>query len=103
MKKLIRDNIPKIIEDEGKEAKISQIIYPDAFKWYVKQKLQEEVTEVIEAVTKEDIAEELGDLLSVMQKHAELHDIPWDSVERVQFYKAMNKGGFNKGYLMELE
>ena len=103
MKKLVRDKIPQIIEAEGRTHKITPVVYPGAFEWYVKQKLTEELTEVLEASTIDHITEELGDLLEVMKKYASIKGIDWKHLENKRAAKGREKGYFDKGLIMEID
>lgn len=103
MKKLVRDKMPDIFKAEGKDAQIAPVMSPDAFEWYVKQKLSEELTEVLEAVSVEDITEELGDLLEVIRKYASIKGVTWLKLEQTRMAKAREKGYFDKGLILTLE
>ena len=81
-KKLIRDKIPEIIEaDDGKYE--VRVMEEDEFKKELKQKLIEEVEEVIEA-EKSELGKELADVLELIKSIAESEDISFEFVEEKQ-------------------
>ena len=99
--KLVRDKIPKIIEDNGEYA-LTEILNDKSFENAIDNKLLEEVKEVINAKTKEDIKEELADLLEVILKKAEINNIKFSEMEDARIQKKNKKGGFdNKIFLVE--
>lgn len=63
--KLVRDKIPEIIEDSGKEP-IIRVLDDTEYKEELLKKLYEEYNEVIEAKTKEETLEECSDVLEVL-------------------------------------
>lgn len=101
MKKLVRDKIPAIIEASGRKAKFEEFSNADV-RYYVRRKLDEELIEVLKAKTKADIAEELGDLLQVMEKYAEVNKIEWADVLEAKKEKAKKAGAFKKNVVLSL-
>lgn len=63
--KLVRDKIPEIIENSGKEP-IIRVLEDTEYKEELLKKLYEEYNEVIEAKTKEETLEECSDVLEVL-------------------------------------
>lgn len=63
--KLVRDKIPEIIENSGKEP-IIRVLDDTEYKEELLKKLYEEYNEVIEAKTKEETLEECSDVLEVL-------------------------------------
>lgn len=65
-------------------------------------KLLEEVKEVIESSSPNEIKEELADLLEVMLKKAEINNIFFTDIEKTRIQKKETKGGFDtKTFLIE--
>ena len=99
--KLVRDKIQKIIESNGEHA-LTEILNNASFEDEINNKLLEEVKEVIESKTKEELKEELADLLEVILKKAEINNIKFSEIEEVRIKKKDKKGGFdNKIFLVE--
>ena len=94
-KKLVRDNIPAIIQKEGKQAEIISLDN-ETFLVALKEKLVEEAREALKADTKETMLSELADLQEVMDKLKELYDIDQTEVNMAQAIKAIKNGKFEK-------
>jgi len=92
--KLVRDNIPNIIRQNGEEP-IIEILDNERYKEELEKKLKEECNEVINAKGIDRI-EELADLLEVMYSLIELENKALDEVEKVRIEKKLERGGFSK-------
>jgi predicted house-cleaning noncanonical NTP pyrophosphatase (MazG superfamily) len=99
MRKLVRDNIPTIIVKEGKCPDFEHVsnIAP-----FVREKLQEELNEVLSATTRDELVSEMGDLWEVMLKHAVVNNISWAEVTRAARKKRERVGGFNNNVVLKL-
>lgn len=95
--KLVRDNIPAIIEKNGETCvtrKLTDKEYEDALA----EKLQEEVKELLEAYTAKersvlDCAEEMVEVMYAMGKTCAVSK---REIEQVRSQKASEKGTFSK-------
>lgn len=95
VKKLIRDNIPNIINKEGKHAEF--ISLDDAtFLVALKEKLVEEAREAVQAQDKAAMIQELADLQEVMDKIKEKYLITSSEVNMAQAVKAIKNGKFDQ-------
>jgi predicted house-cleaning noncanonical NTP pyrophosphatase (MazG superfamily) len=109
--KLVRDNIIDIMTAEGKEPKFRRLYDNNTVNTYVKEeltkfvtdKLKEEFQEMLEAPGRHHLMEEMGDLLTVMQKYAEINGIGWDRVLAAQEGKNAVKGKFDHNLILENE
>lgn len=98
--KLVRDNIPAIIEKKGKTfvtRKLTDKEYEDALT----NKLQEEVAELLEAYTAKersalDCAEEMADIMEVLYAMGKTCAVSKREIEQVRSQKASEKGTFSK-------
>lgn len=98
--KLVRDNIPAIIEKNGETCvtrKLTDKEYEDALT----EKLQEEVKELLEAYTAKersvlDCAEEMADVMEVMYAMGKTCAVSKREIEQVRSQKAAEKGTFSK-------
>lgn len=96
--KLVRDNIPAIIEKNGETCvtrKLTDKEYEDALA----NKLQEEVAELLEAYTAKersamDCAEEIADVMEVLYAMGKTCAVSKREVEQVRSQKAAEKGTF---------
>ena len=98
--KLVRDNIPNIIRENGEYARCRRKISDEEYERLLNDKLKEELKEVINAITKEEITEELADLLEVILSKAKNNNISFDEIERIRRIKKDKKGGFDKRVLL---
>jgi predicted house-cleaning noncanonical NTP pyrophosphatase (MazG superfamily) len=100
--KLVRDNIISIMRAEGKEPKFRRLQdYDPKIVEFVTDKLKEELQEVLTSPGAHHLTEELGDLLTVMQKYAEINGIRWDDVLAAQHGKNVIKGRFSGNVILE--
>lgn len=89
--KLVRDNIPEIIVNNGGKAEI-RILSDEEYRRYLEAKLDEEVGEY----HKENTAEELADILEVV--YALAASIGCTKEELLEIYQKKHdeRGGFEK-------
>ena len=98
--KLVRDNIPTIIEKKG-DTPVIRVLDENEYRRELMWKLQEECNEVMNATSREQLIEELGDVLEVLKAIAKLEDKTMaDVVEKAQ-QKKLVKGGFEKRIYLE--
>ena len=98
--KLVRDNIPNIIE-KNNEVPVTRILSNDEYQKELYKKLNEEVKEVINAKTKKEILEELADVLEVLKSIAEFNNKTLDDVIDISSKKRLKRGGFTKRIFLE--
>lgn len=94
--KLIRDNIPQIIESSGKTCN-TEILSDAAYLQMLDAKLDEELAEY----HKDQNIEELADLLEVIRAAAVARGYTLEELERVRAEKAVKRGGFEKRILLK--
>lgn len=98
--KLVRDNIPQIIEeDNGKP--ITRILNDEDYKKELEKKLFEEYHEVLETTTSTDRIEELADMLEIMQALAKLENKKLTDIIEVAKVKRLKRGGFDNKIFLE--
>ena len=91
--KLWRDKAIDLLEQMG--SKVHWVrLEKDQFEKQLRVKLLEEAAEVSNANTKEELLEELADLLEVIYSFCELHDINLQDIEHLQTKKHQERGGF---------
>lgn len=102
--KLVRDEIPKIIEKDGKKA-VYRILNDEEFKKALLAKIIEEIEEFIKAKKEKDLdgmAEEYADVMMVI--HYLLGDIDNELLKKSytkSIKKHIDKGGFDKRIFLE--
>ena len=100
--KLVRDEIPLIIRNNG-ENPITRILDDEEYKKELEKKLLEEYNEVLNA-SGSDRIEELADMLEVMISLAALEEKSLDDVIFEADKKREKRGGFKeKIYLKRVE
>lgn len=98
--KLVRNNIPDIIAKQGKKVTF-RILQDDERDQALKDKLLEEVQELIKADTKEQVIEEMADIQEVLIAMRSRYKIKLIEVQTVAVNKHAAKGGFENGYFLE--
>lgn len=93
--KLIRDNIPSIIEKDKKSC-IVTVLNDDDFLVELKKKLIEESSEVSNAETRSDLINELADIQEIVDKLKDVYQIDQDEITTIQKAKAVKNGKFDK-------
>lgn len=98
--KLVRDNIPAIIEKNG-ETCVTRKLTDKEYETALAEKLQEEVKELLEAYTAKersvlDCAEEMADVMEVMYAMGKTCAVFKREIEQVRSQKAAEKGTFSK-------
>lgn len=101
--KLIRDNIPNIINKTGKKCRF-RVLEEDEYKQELQKKCHEEMEEYIRSTTDGEALEELADLLEVIYALAEVHGSSIKELEELRAEKAEKRGGFSERlFLIEVE
>jgi predicted house-cleaning noncanonical NTP pyrophosphatase (MazG superfamily) len=101
--KLVRDKIPEIIKSSGKEFRTKQLNEAEFIK-ELRTKLNEEISEYIEADTDGQALEELADILEIIHSLAEVHSSNFERVEDIRQDKSIKRGGFQeKIFLIDVE
>jgi predicted house-cleaning noncanonical NTP pyrophosphatase (MazG superfamily) len=94
--KLIRDNIPQIIEAQGKRC-VTRVLSEQDFIGELRGKLSEEVSEYLSSGE----AEELADILEVVYALSDLSGPSKDALEELRLKKRAKNGGFEKRVYLE--
>lgn len=101
--KLVRDHIPKIIEQAGKTF-TTRILHEDEYLMEVNKKMHEELAEYEAATSKDEAVEELADLLELIYAAANAHGTSIEELESIRKEKAEKRGGFqDRVFLLEVE
>lgn len=81
---------------QGKEPQ-TRIASREEYERLIRLKLREEVAEFIH----DDKPEELADILEVLRAVAETKGITFDELEKMRVKKKEERGGFEKGIILE--
>jgi predicted house-cleaning noncanonical NTP pyrophosphatase (MazG superfamily) len=98
--KLVRDEIPTIIQRAGGLARLRTLTKQDA-RVFLARKLLEEAMEVWAARESDEIGGELADVLEVLDALREQCGIPSDKVNTIREKKRKSRGGFEKLIYLE--
>lgn len=94
--KLVRDKIPEIILKDN-ELPTTRILNDEEYIQELNKKLQEEVSEYLEA---ENI-EEMVDILEVIRAILEHKGVTYDEIEEKRIKKASKRGAFKEKIYLE--
>src|SRR5680860_48110 len=94
--KLVRDKIPQIIEQSGKQAIIEEVSGQDYLE-SLNAKLGEELQEYLESQS----AEELADLVEVVYAILEHKDVSLQEFEVIRKQKVLDRGAFKEKLLLK--
>ena len=98
--KLVRDNIPNIIQNNGEKA-ITRVLEDDEYKLELYKKLMEEANEVINSKNSDETIEELADVFEILKAIAKLNDKNFDDVIEMANNKRVKRGGFEERIFLE--
>ena len=93
--KLVRDKIPKIIRDSGSACK-TRTMKSDEVESFYRQKVQEELNELFE----NPCAEEMADLMEVVDSLRFMLDLDITKVIEAKCNKRNDRGGFKDGTIL---
>lgn len=97
--KLVRDQVPGLIEASGKKA-ITRVADDKEYQTLLRQKLQEEVNEFLESGG----TEELADIIEVIRALGHTNEIPLIELIEMAKKKRGERGGFDsKVVLVQVE
>ena len=94
--KIVRDQIPEIIEKNGQRA-LCRAAEKEEIIRGLEAKLTEELAEYLE----DHSLEEMADLLEVIHGLLYHRGISWEELERIRLEKRQKRGGFEQGIWLE--
>ncbi|MED4781013.1 nucleoside triphosphate pyrophosphohydrolase [Brevibacillus choshinensis] len=97
--KLVRDKIPQIIRDKGKECEVLQL-NENSYVEMLNAKLDEEINEYKNAGGDKEVVEELADLVEVVYSILKQNGISIEEFEKVRLQKREERGGFDERQLL---
>ncbi|NBI28164.1 nucleoside triphosphate pyrophosphohydrolase [Chengkuizengella marina] len=101
--KLVRDHIPDIISNNGKQFQI-RVLNKNEYFTELRLKLKEELDEYLNTNTNEHAIEELADMLEIIYTLANEHGISLDVLENIRKEKVRKRGGFKeKIFLIDVQ
>lgn len=98
--KLVRDNIPSIIEKDNKKCNYHIAEEKEQLKYLI-SKLFEETLELAEAKTREEVLEEIADIEDVLEMIALKHNLNETDIYTKRLNKCNKNGWFKKFIILE--
>ena len=95
--KLVRDCIPEIIESDGKWCLTRTVHGPDEHMVFLKEKMEEETQEFLEAPSYEEAA----DMIEVIKAFCHLNGLEWEAALATAERKEEERGGFYQGIILQ--
>ncbi len=101
--KLVRDRMIENLTTKGINIKVS-ILQDEEYQKALNEKLLEEANEVVNSETKEELTEEIADLMEVMETIIKNRNISLEEIKKVKEEKKAKRGGFDdKVFLISTE
>lgn len=98
--KLVRDEIPSLITSQGERVEVVHLA-GEALIECLKRKVVEESFEVLDAKNTDELADELADLLEVVEQLRDELNISEDDIAYRKEEKRRRRGGFEKGLMLQ--
>lgn len=98
--KLVRDNIPEIIKKDNRKP-IYRELSSDEYWEYLLEKDKEELLEVRDASTKDEIKMELADKLEIIRAMAKFHGYTLNDIIEEADKKRSKNGAFDNRIFLE--
>lgn len=99
--KLVRNKIPYIINESGKECEWVEVDNKEDQENLIKLKLIEEMTELSLATTKEVQIEEIADIMEVLDAYMKVYGLDKMDVEFKKLHKKEERGGFDNFVVLQ--
>ncbi len=93
--KLVRDKIPEVLNKKWIDFEIRILSEKEKIK-FLKEKLKEEVQELLDTEIREDKIWEFADIFEVLYSLAEENNISLEEIEKIRVNKKIERGGFEK-------
>jgi len=98
LEKLVRDNIPEIMQRLGKTFILRIVKDDDEFFRFLLEKLKEEVEEFAQSGNKEELADIFEVILEIMR----LKGWSMKEIEGIRKRKLQERGGFSKRFVLRI-
>lgn len=92
--KIVRDLTPEILKKEGATVHLKKLTEDEKIQ-ALKDKLREEVEEIYQSNTRDDLIEEVADFLDVLDVTLSQKNISWQEIENQRQTKKEKRGSFN--------
>lgn len=99
--KLVRDNIPDMIQAKRIQCGVSQITDEQEFQQELFKKIKEEATSLSMARSKDEFLKEYADLMMVLETIIHQLDISSDELKQARIDNHLKKGGYKKQHFLK--
>jgi len=99
MRKLVRDKIPEIMRTKSLSAKFLMAT-ERKFEFYLRKKIKEEINEMLKAKSKQQITEEMADVMEILDTFLAFHQISKKEMKKIRKDKVKTKGRFRRKILL---
>ena len=96
--KLVRDNIPEIMVNNGSNP-VTRVLSDDDYLAELNKKILEEVNEYLQ----DQNVEELADIEEVLRAILDLKCVSYEEFEKIREQKVLKRGAFKKRIFLECE
>ncbi len=93
--KLVRDKVKDLLEEKGIAVK-AQALDEATYQEIIKDKLKEEVNELIAVNSPEKMMEEIADIFEVLEAYIAAFHLDSQLIKRIKYKKHDDRGGFYK-------
>lgn len=100
-RKLVRDKVPEYILQDGKKAVTKRLDDDELYEDALREKLTEEMDEVLIASEADELQAELADLFEVAYAYARCYRISPEDIETTRLAKLNERGGFEQRLFLE--
>lgn len=96
--KLVRDRIPEIIRQQGRNP-VVRTLDESSYVEALREKLKEEVAEYTESGS----VDELADVLEVIHELLKVHQVTMTEIDEIRSRKREERGGFSRRMFLETD
>ncbi len=100
LNKLVRDKVKDIFEKDNCTVYVKELS-DDEYIQALHDKLYEEVEELCDVESKEELIEEMADIFQVLETICTMADVSVESIIKTQEEKLEKKGGFQDGLFID--
>ena len=98
--KLVRDKSAEVFSQKGISS-VSRRLNPQDYQQALKAKLIEEVQEVVDAHTPQDLCEEIADAQEVLDALIQAYNLSTNEIKQIREMKKTKIGGFANGLYID--
>lgn len=101
--KLVRDKVQDFLEAKEGQVRYAHTVSPGLLRNLLILKLHEEAQEIQRSSSSAHVLEEIADCVEVLREIARTSELTWDAVEAARVAKREKLGGFERGFILEVD